>query len=130
MRASPGPVRALLVLLLVLNSAALIRAAGKGFGRKKELVPTIKTDVKYIKCEVCQLVAKHAHRSVADLRAQQPSWKKLSEEEILTHLESICNSQKEEGEWITRVDVQEEGDRLRAVEKPEVRGTSAAYGLL
>ena len=91
-----------------------------GFGRKKEVVPTIKSDVKYIKCEACQLIAKQVHRSVAELRTQQPSWKKLTEEEMLTHLEGICNPQKEEGEWLTRLDVKQQDGKLRVVEMNEV----------
>ena len=119
----------LLMLCTVLHAAfhgvQRAHAAPSGFGKKKEPVPAIKSDMKYIKCEVCQLIAKQVSRSVADLRAQQPHWKTLSEDEILTHLESMCNTGKEEGEWITKLDVQQQGNEVKVVEMSQVRPQAA-----
>ena len=108
-------------LLAALLSAALLAAPGhctlpSGFGRKKDPVPSIKTDVKFIRCDACQHIAKAAHRSVAALRTAQPHWKPLTEEAIIEHLEQMCNPQGEQGEWILHLDVQEDGDKLKVVE--------------
>jgi hypothetical protein len=87
-----------------------------GFGRKKEPIPAIKSDIKYIKCDVCKHVARVAYRSVGSLRKSQPSWKKLSEEAIMGHLDKLCNPQTEEGEWILHMDIKEQAGALKVVE--------------
>jgi NMD protein affecting ribosome stability and mRNA decay len=112
------------LLVLCLGVLLPLSSAMKGFGRKKEVVPAIKSDIKHIRCEVCQHVAANAYRNIAQLRALQPKWKVLSEEEILAKLEHVCNSQKEEGEWITHLDVQQEGSKLRVVQMEKVRGST------
>jgi hypothetical protein len=94
-----------------------------GFGRKKETIPAIKSDIKYIKCDVCELVAREAYRSVGSLRKSQPTWKKLTEEAIMEHLEKMCNPQTEQGEWILHLDVEEQRNVLKVVEKSGVRIT-------
>ena len=108
-------------LLAALAAAAALAAPAHammpgGFGRKKEPVPSIKSDVKYIRCDVCQHIAKAAHRSVGTLRKEQPHWKPLTEDSIIEHLEMMCNPQGEQGEWILHLDVQEDGDKLKVVE--------------
>jgi hypothetical protein len=94
--------------------------APQGFGRKKGVIPAIKEDIPFIECQFCQITASHLHSTVADLRAQLPSWKKLSEEKILEAVENACAVDKEEGEWITTLDVVEEGKSLVVKEMQKV----------
>eukprot|EP00892_Ulva_mutabilis_P012851 jgi/Ulvmu1/9939/UM058_0022.1 len=102
----------LVVLVLCAAISVVPIAQAQGFGRKKEIVPAIKDDIKYIQCQFCGIAAKRLHRSVGDLRRDAPSWKKISEDDILEHLEAACNADKVEGEWILHLDVQEQGDEL------------------
>jgi hypothetical protein len=108
--------RSCVCVLCCLALTLLTAAMQSGFGRRKEPVPAIKSDIKFIKCEACKLVAKEAHQAAANLRRQQPSWRRVTEEEILNHLESLCAPQQDQGDWITKLDVQVDGEVLRIVQ--------------
>ena len=105
--------RVLLALLLMLGPASAMQS---GFGNKKEVIPSIKTDIKFIRCQVCELVAKEAHAGVAQHRAELPHWKKVTEEDIMIYLETLCDPKLEEGTWIIKQDIQEDGEVLRVVD--------------
>ena len=114
--------RVLLVLLLMLGTACAMQS---GFGNKKEVIPSIKPDIKFIRCQVCELVAKEAHAGVAQHRAELPHWKKVTEEDIMTYLETLCDPKLEEGTWIIKQDIQEDGEVLRVVDMGTVRSCPA-----
>lgn len=40
-------------------------------------------------------------------------WTKLAESEILETIETVCDPEKEQGEWITMIDLVETGDKLK-----------------
>ena len=104
-------VSSLLVLALATH---LCVAMPKGFGRKKETVPMLRDDMKYIQCEMCERVAKQAYRTVKQAREELPQWESLTEATILEKLESLCDPEKENaGEWIAMLDVQQENNSLR-----------------
>lgn len=112
------------IVLIVLGGICLAHVAygqGQGFGRKKEVVPAIRSDIKYIQCQFCRIAARHLHRSVADLRKDVPSWKRVTENDIQEHLEVACNTDKIEGEWLLKLDVQERQDELVLTEMSKVR---------
>lgn len=44
----------------------------------------------------------------------------FQEADIIDRLEKICDPDKEAGEWITMVDLQEEGDKLKVVDMGHV----------
>lgn len=107
-------------IVLGLLLACVTLAMPSGFGHKKEPVPAVKSDMKYIQCEACEKTAEAIHRAVGDLRSALPKWKTLTEIEILDMLEKICLSDAESGEWLAKLDLQEDGERLRVVEMPTV----------
>lgn len=116
--------RGLVVLPLFALLCVVPVANAQGFGRKKEIVPALKEDIKYIQCQFCEIAAKHLQRSVGDLRRDAPSWRKISENDILEHLEAACKADKKEGEWLLKLDVQEQGDELLIKEMSKVRTAS------
>lgn len=93
-----------------------------GFGNKRsELTPVIDGDIEFVQCEFCKLAAKHLHRSVVLMKAAMPSWvKKLPEEAIDAFLDRVCNTNNETGEWLTMLDVQQQGDALVIERRSEV----------
>lgn len=110
------------IVLFVLAVICIAHVAhAQGFGRKKEVVPAIKSDIKYIQCQFCKAAATHLHRSIAGLRQDAPSWKPVTESDIQDHLELACNADKDEGEWLLKFDVQEHGDELVLKEMSKVR---------
>lgn len=46
----------------------------------------------------------------------------LTEDAIIEGLEKMCDPDKEAGEWITKIDLQEEGDKLKLVDMDGVGG--------
>lgn len=94
-----------------------------GFGNKRsELMPVLEGDIEFVQCDFCLLAAKHLHRGVVMMKAAMPSWvKKLPEEAIDAFLDRVCNSNQETGEWLTKMDVQQQGDSLVIKQMPEVR---------
>jgi NMD protein affecting ribosome stability and mRNA decay len=93
-----------------------------GFGNKRsELTRVIEGDIEFVQCEFCQMAAKHLRRSIVMMRAAMPSWvKKLPEEAVEAFLDRVCNSNQETGEWLTKMDVQQEGESLVIKQMPEV----------
>lgn len=112
------------IVLFVLAVICFAHVANaQGFGRKKEIIPAIRTDIKYIECQFCQAAAKHLHHSIDNLRQDAPSWKPVTESDIQEHLELACNADKDEGEWLLKFDVQEHGAELVLKEMSKVRHT-------
>eukprot|EP00976_Prorocentrum_cordatum_P089708 1187822-Prorocentrum_minimum.AAC.4 len=50
---------------------------GMGGGKKKDKAPSVKGDIKYIKCSVCEEIAKFLHREVKKMRDELPKNKKV-----------------------------------------------------
>ncbi|CAI8594635.1 unnamed protein product [Vicia faba] len=74
-----------------------------------------KEDVPYIKCQVCEILAKQLYQQVQNKRAEI-SPKKISEYQIIEIAENVCNLKKVEADWILRIDIVEKEDRLELVE--------------
>lgn len=74
-----------------------------------------KEDIPYIKCGVCQKLANQLYHQVRS-KQEQISPKKISEYEIIEISENVCNLKKQEADWILKIDIVEEGDRLELVE--------------
>mmetsp|Transcript_8268 Transcript_8268/g.51530 ORF Transcript_8268/g.51530 Transcript_8268/m.51530 type:complete len:301 (-) Transcript_8268:560-1462(-) len=73
----------------------------------------VKTDVQYIRCGVCEEMTRNIYRSVKAMRDELRPGKKLAESDILELLENVCDPEKEQGEWITMIDLVESGDKLK-----------------
>ena len=67
----------LLVLLAVLICTATAQGQFGGPGAKPT-AKAVKSDVKYIKCQVCEAIAKHAIREVKAMREELKPGKKVS----------------------------------------------------
>uniref|UniRef100_A0A7S0R519 Saposin B-type domain-containing protein n=1 Tax=Pyramimonas obovata TaxID=1411642 RepID=A0A7S0R519_9CHLO len=99
--------------LLIVSSNGMM--PGMGGGKKKDKAPAVKSDIKYIKCSVCEEIVKFLHREVKKMRDELPKNKKLAEFDILEMTEKVCDPEKEEGEWITFLDMVEDGDKIKLV---------------
>eukprot|EP00899_Mesostigma_viride_P002741 jgi/Mesvir1/12468/Mv00619-RA.1 len=84
-----------------------------GMGKKqKPIIPAVKSDIKYIKCQVCEETAKRISRAVKKERdARLP--KKLTELEIIEMIEKTCEPEKTEGAWIKHMDLVTEGTSVK-----------------
>ncbi|KAL4423180.1 hypothetical protein ABPG77_000313 [Micractinium sp. CCAP 211/92] len=75
-----------------------------------------KEDIPYIKCQVCELLAKNAWKQVKDMANAANASHPLKEEAVIERMERIGVAWRPEGEWIAGLDLVEEGDRLAVKE--------------
>ncbi|KAI3711580.1 hypothetical protein L1987_70119 [Smallanthus sonchifolius] len=73
-------------------------------------------DIPFIKCQVCEKIAKELHEQVQDKQANI-SPKKISEYDVIEISENVCNLKKHEADWILKIDIVEQGDILELVEQ-------------
>ncbi|GLT79055.1 hypothetical protein SLA2020_505650 [Shorea laevis] len=85
-------------------------------GLKKPVTVARKEDVPYIKCQVCEKLASQLHQQVQKKQSQIGS-KKISEFQVIEIAENVCNLKKEEADWILRIDIVEQGNKLELVEQ-------------
>ena len=108
--------KSLALAAITLLSAA--DAANAQFGapgaKKGPVARAVKSDVKYIKCEVCEQLAAAAHGEYVKLRADEGQ--KLRETTVIEKMEKMCDVSSTEGDWIITKDLQEKGTRLRVVD--------------
>ncbi|KAJ9141382.1 hypothetical protein P3X46_031924 [Hevea brasiliensis] len=100
-----------LVTVLLVSTCVPVSLCAKKpvFGARKE-------DIPYIKCQVCEKVAKELYQLVEKKKAEILP-KKISEYQIIEMAENICNLKKEEADWIMKIDIVEQGDKLELVEQ-------------
>ena len=98
---------ALLLALLAADAKVTVHDKGK----KKGPARAVKSDVKYIKCQVCEEVAKTLSRVASSLRDELGA--KLTEAAVLEKVEKVCDPSAEEGEWLVQHDLVEKGSALR-----------------
>ena len=93
----------------LLCAVAAVAAAKKATPWKEGAV---KADVKYVKCGVCEATARELYRQTKTLRedALAAGKKVLPEEDILQLTDHICDPERDQGEWIARLDMQERDD--------------------
>ncbi|XP_076924781.1 uncharacterized protein LOC143587355 [Bidens hawaiensis] len=73
-------------------------------------------DIPFIKCQVCEKLAKELHEQVRS-KQTNVSPKKISEYDVIEISENVCNLKKQEADWILKIDIVEQGDRLELVEQ-------------
>ncbi|XP_027359064.1 nucleophosmin [Abrus precatorius] len=83
---------------------------------KKPVGMARKEDIPYIKCQVCEKLAKELYQQVQNKQSEIAP-KKISEYQIIEIAENVCNLKKVEADWILRIDIVEKGDRLELVEQ-------------
>eukprot|EP00271_Cylindrocystis_brebissonii_P013103 TRINITY_DN32694_c0_g1_i1.p1 TRINITY_DN32694_c0_g1~~TRINITY_DN32694_c0_g1_i1.p1 ORF type:complete len:334 (-),score=85.41 TRINITY_DN32694_c0_g1_i1:243-1244(-) len=98
-------------MLALLALSSVERSAGK-----KEPVAR-KSDIPFIKCDVCQEMAKHL---VRQFKKKKDEEKKLKEIQVIEMVERLCDPKRDEGEWILRLDMVESGTKLKLVEQAAV----------
>lgn len=79
--------------------------------KKKEAARAVKSDLKYVKCQVCQEIAKNLNREANALREEKGA--KLTEADVQGKVEKICDVETVEGEWLIKHDLVEDGDDLK-----------------
>ncbi|XP_004243151.1 uncharacterized protein [Solanum lycopersicum] len=75
-----------------------------------------KEDIPYIRCQVCEKLAYQLYHHVHNKQAEI-SPNKISEYQIIEISENVCNLKKQEADWILKIDIVEQGDRLGLVEQ-------------
>ncbi|CAH3169947.1 unnamed protein product [Porites evermanni] len=86
---------------------------------KKEKYYAIKEDLPYIRCETCQKAVKYLYGKTQEMR-QGAAAKKLEEDKVIDLVEKSCNPEKDEGSWISKIDLREKSGELRLLEQENV----------
>jgi len=95
---------------------------GRQFGRGKDKKdPAVKADLPLIRCGACEAAARHMLRATQKLRDNATKANPMREADILDMLEGMCDPDAEGGDWITYIDLQEDGTKLRLVDMPRPR---------
>lgn len=104
------------ILLVLVTSLVASTCVPVSLCAKKPVFSARKEDIPYIKCQVCEKVAKELYQLVEKKMAQFLP-KKISEYQIIEMAENMCNLKKEEADWIMKIDIVEQGDKLELVEQ-------------
>ncbi|GAB2281322.1 hypothetical protein Dimus_015920 [Dionaea muscipula] len=104
------------LLLYGLVSATIMLSLVSSAKSLKQAGAARKADIPYIKCQVCEKLASELLHQVQQMQAQSAP-KKISEYQIIEIAENICNLKKEEADWILKIDIVEEGDKLKLVDQ-------------
>lgn len=83
---------------------------------KKAVGVARKEDIPYIRCQVCEKLAYQLYHQVQEKQADI-SPKKILEYQIIEISENVCNLKKQEADWILKIDIVEQGDKLELVEQ-------------
>ncbi|KAL8456496.1 hypothetical protein ACS0TY_034636 [Phlomoides rotata] len=104
-------------LLLLLYAAVIVCSwMPVSHCAKKPAGVARREDIPFIKCQVCEKLASQLYHQVQAKQAEI-SPKKISEYQIIEIAENVCNLKKKEADWILKIDIQEQGDRLQLVEQ-------------
>uniref|UniRef100_A0A0D9WLZ2 Saposin B-type domain-containing protein n=1 Tax=Leersia perrieri TaxID=77586 RepID=A0A0D9WLZ2_9ORYZ len=110
------------VAMAVALAAAVIMlhaSAAEAAGQKKPATAARREDIPYIRCQVCERIAREISAQVAKKQQALPPNKKVPEIEIIEIAENVCNLKKQEADWMLRIDIVEKGDKLELVEQDE-----------
>ncbi|PIA64410.1 hypothetical protein AQUCO_00100115v1 [Aquilegia coerulea] len=86
------------------------------YSSKKHISIARKSDIPYIKCQVCEKLANELHHQVQK-KQSQISPKKVSEFQIIEISENVCNLKKGEADWILRMDIVKTGNGLQLLDR-------------
>ncbi|KAF7045756.1 hypothetical protein CFC21_054834 [Triticum aestivum] len=110
---------ALVVAVALAAVLILVAPAAEAAGQKKPATAARREDVPYIRCQVCERIAREISAQVAAKQQALPPSKKVPEIEIIDIAENVCNLKKQEADWMLRIDIVEKGDRLELVDQDE-----------
>ena len=102
---------------------------GQPMGRKnqKPQAELLKADMKYIRCGVCRKMVDIAYDKSSEILSKRFNFKKKRKNEVVEFdgegavqefVEKMCNPLKPEGEWVTMIDLQQEGEQLLLASQP------------
>jgi len=102
---------------------------GEPMGRKNQRpqAELLKADMKYIRCGVCRKMVDIAYSKSEEILKKRFSFKKKRKNEatefdgegaVQEFIEKMCNPLKPEGEWVTHIDLVQEGDQLQLATQP------------
>ncbi|KAI7735294.1 hypothetical protein M8C21_019231 [Ambrosia artemisiifolia] len=100
----------LIIFVLLYSSCIQISYCSKTPGVAR------KDDIPYIKCQVCHNLANQLYQQVQD-KQDKIFPKRVSEYDVIEIAENVCNLKKQEADWILKIDIVEQGDRLELVEQ-------------
>ncbi len=110
------------LLTTCLPLAVLAMGSGGDFGDEAPAAKPERSDLKFIRCEVCEHFVGSLHESVkaARTRKEKDGKKKLSESEVQSLVEGACKPLEPSGTWLRHLDLVETdeadgGQRLRVV---------------
>jgi len=103
---------------------------GEPMGRKnqKPQAELLKDDMKYIRCNVCRAMVDQALPKATELLEKRFKFQKRHKHQtvefdgegaVQEYVEKMCNPLKPEGDWITRIDLKQEGDKLSLAWQPD-----------
>ncbi|WIA20894.1 hypothetical protein OEZ85_005239 [Tetradesmus obliquus] len=105
-----------MMLQLCSQAAGMMPGMGMGGMPEQPKAAAVVSDVKYIKCGVCEALMKQATRKVKAMRGELKPGQRVDESAIIESLELACNPAKPDGAWITHYDMVEDGDRIKLVD--------------
>ncbi|KAL5211864.1 hypothetical protein ABZP36_022711 [Zizania latifolia] len=106
-------------LAVALAAGFLLHPAAEAAGQKKPATAARREDIPYIRCQVCERIAREISAQVAKKEQALPPSKKVPEIEIIEIAENVCNLKKQEADWMLRIDIVEKGYKLELVEQDE-----------
>jgi hypothetical protein len=103
---------------------------GSPMGRKNQepMAAPIKSDLRHIYCGVCRKMVEVSHVKAQQVLEKRFRHKKKrqremiefqGEEAVQEFTEKMCNPLKPEGEWVARIDLVQEGEKLLLATQPE-----------
>mmetsp|Transcript_9393 Transcript_9393/g.28231 ORF Transcript_9393/g.28231 Transcript_9393/m.28231 type:complete len:321 (-) Transcript_9393:1411-2373(-) len=99
-------------IALLLGLGLALGTVASGYTAPGANEKAVRSDIPYIRCGVCEALAKNAHRQIKTLRDEHTGPGRLSEIEILEKVEKMTDPVAKEGEWITKIDLAEKGSQL------------------
>ena len=103
---------------------------GQPMGRKnlKPQAELLKDDMKYIRCGVCRKMVEEAYPKSQQLLEARFRYQKKHKHQVVEFdgegavqdfVEKLCNPLKSEGEWVSKIDLVQEGDALMLATQPQ-----------
>eukprot|EP00316_Scyphosphaera_apsteinii_P004959 CAMPEP_0119313242 /NCGR_PEP_ID=MMETSP1333-20130426/28442_1 /TAXON_ID=418940 /ORGANISM="Scyphosphaera apsteinii, Strain RCC1455" /LENGTH=265 /DNA_ID=CAMNT_0007318039 /DNA_START=76 /DNA_END=873 /DNA_ORIENTATION=+ len=103
---------------------------GQPMGRKNQepMAEVFKTDLKYIYCGVCRKMVDLAYVKSQELLEKRFKYRQKRKHEstefdgegaVQEYVELMCNPVKPEGDWVSKIDLVQEGTQLMLATQPE-----------
>jgi len=99
-----------------------------GRQNQKPQAELLKADFKYIRCGVCRKMVEVAMPKATELLEKRFAYKKKRRNEatefdgegaVQEFVEKMCNPLKPEGEWVSKIDLVQEGQQLQLATQPQ-----------